>query len=97
MMSCEDCCRRIGLCGYHCLVRWRLWIRPFLFVSYAIVLMVIVPLLVVNCLGNPCTSMQKGQLIGGVFALLALPISFWQMIQHLIHYTKPYLQKHIIR
>jgi ABC-type Fe3+-siderophore transport system permease subunit len=65
--------------------------------SYAIVLIVIVPLLVVNCLWAECKTIEKSQLIGGVFALLALPITFWQLTQHMVHYTKPYLQKHVIR
>jgi len=28
---------------------------------------------------------------------MALPISFWDITQHLAHFTKPYLQKHIVR
>jgi len=27
---------------------------------------------------------------------MALPISFWEITQHMVHYTKPSLQKHII-
>ncbi|CAG7731744.1 unnamed protein product [Allacma fusca] len=27
----------------------------------------------------------------------SLPITFWEITQHLVHYTKPYLQKHVIR
>lgn len=91
------CCSRLAQCGYHCLIRWRMWIKPFVLVTYTLVIIVLVPMLFVNCLGQDCTNLQKSQLVGGVFALLALPISFWEMIQHLIHYTKPYLQKHIIR
>ncbi|KAG8190546.1 hypothetical protein JTE90_004121 [Oedothorax gibbosus] len=28
---------------------------------------------------------------------MALPITFWEITQHLVHYNKPYLQRHIIR
>uniref|UniRef100_T1JIJ2 Transmembrane protein 184C n=1 Tax=Strigamia maritima TaxID=126957 RepID=T1JIJ2_STRMM len=28
---------------------------------------------------------------------MTLPIALWEISQHLVHYTKPYLQKHVIR
>lgn len=36
-------------------------------------------------------------LIGGIFVFMAIPITLWEIVQHLINYTKPKLQKHIIR
>lgn len=36
-------------------------------------------------------------LIGGTFVILAIPISIWEIMQHMIHHSRPYLQKHIIR
>lgn len=36
-------------------------------------------------------------LIAGIFVVLSLIISLWHIIQHLIYYNKPYLQKYIVR
>jgi len=87
----------VGRCVFGCLNRWRLWIRPFVVVSYTAVLLVLVPFLVVDCLENECSRQQRTKVIGGLFALLGLPITLWQIIQHIVHYTKPYLQRHVIR
>lgn len=35
--------------------------------------------------------------VAGVFAFLALFLSIYEIVQHLSHYNKPYLQKYIIR
>lgn len=76
---------------------WRIWIRPLLLTLYAILIIVLVPVLIAHSINNGFTKADQGTLVGGAFVLLALPISIWQIIQHIIHYTKPSLQKHIIR
>ncbi|KAL0884110.1 hypothetical protein ABMA27_016129 [Loxostege sticticalis] len=76
--------------------QWRLWIRPFLVAFYVIVIVVIVPILIVRSVNNGFEK-EEAALVGGGFVLLALPISIWQITQHIVHYTKPSLQKHIIR
>ncbi|CAG9792136.1 unnamed protein product [Diatraea saccharalis] len=80
-----------------CFRQWRLWIRPFLIALYVILIVILVPLLIVHSLNNKSNKSVQAELIGGGFVLLALPISIWQITQHVVHYTKPYLQKHIIR
>lgn len=64
---------------------------------YALIIVVLLPLLVVNAVNNGFKKSDQGSLIGGVFVMMALPISFWEITQHMVHYTKPSLQKHIIR
>ncbi|PNF39809.1 Transmembrane protein 184C [Cryptotermes secundus] len=76
---------------------WRLWIRPAVMTVYALVIVVLLPILIVNAVNNGFTKNDQGSLIGGVFVMMALPISFWEITQHMVHYTKPSLQKHIIR
>ncbi|XP_064123624.1 transmembrane protein 184C isoform X2 [Loxodonta africana] len=39
----------------------------------------------------------KAWFIAGIFLLLTIPISLWVILQHLVHYTQPELQKPIIR
>ena len=64
---------------------------------YTIVIVILLPILVMNAVKNGFQKNDQGFLIGGVFVLMALPIAFWQITQHMVHYTKPRLQKHIIR
>jgi hypothetical protein len=64
---------------------------------YALVIVVLLPILVVSAVNNGFTKSDQYSLIGGVFVMMALPISFWEITQHMVHYTKPFLQKHIIR
>ncbi|XP_075055084.1 transmembrane protein 184C isoform X2 [Mixophyes fleayi] len=39
----------------------------------------------------------KAWFIAGIFVLMTIPISLWGILQHLVHYTQPELQKPIIR
>ncbi|XP_055918105.1 transmembrane protein 184C isoform X2 [Eupeodes corollae] len=81
----------------HFCKEWRIWIRPLLIVTYVIFAIIVVPLLIVNSLKDGFTRKDQLILIGGLFVLSAVPISIWHIIQHVIHFTKPILQKHIIR
>ncbi|XP_013109857.1 transmembrane protein 184C isoform X1 [Stomoxys calcitrans] len=76
---------------------WRIWIRPLLIVSYGIFAIIVVPLLIINSLKDGFSRRDQLILIGGLFVLSAVPVSIWHIIQHVIHFTKPILQKHIIR
>lgn len=74
-----------------------MWIRPLLILSYVIFAIIVVPLLIVNSVKDGFSRSDQLILIGGLFVLSAVPISIWHIIQHMIHFTKPILQKHIIR
>ncbi|MBN3290869.1 T184C protein, partial [Polypterus senegalus] len=39
----------------------------------------------------------KAWFIAGIFVFMTIPISLWGILQHLVHYTQPELQKPIIR
>jgi hypothetical protein len=64
---------------------------------YALVIIVVLPILVVNAVNNGFKKRDQYRLIGGVFVMMALPITFWEITQHMVHYTKPSLQRYIIR
>lgn len=78
------------------LKQWRLWIRPVVMIVYGLIIVVLLPFLISHAVRN---GLKKDQsvLIGGIFVMMALPISLWEITQHMVFYTKPYLQKHIIR
>lgn len=69
---------------------------------YLIVILIFLPLLI---LGLWKSGKSAGEfdvkfdvwLIGGIFTIMAVPISLWDITQHLVHYNKPHMQKYIIR
>ncbi|XP_055598013.1 transmembrane protein 184C [Uranotaenia lowii] len=77
--------------------QWRAWILPLLVLVYALFVIIVVPLLIVNSVKDGFTRKDQLILIGGLFVISALPVSIWQITQHIVHFTKPILQKHIIR
>lgn len=40
---------------------------------------------------------SKAWFIAGIFVFLTIPISLWGILQHIVHYTQPELQRPIIR
>lgn len=76
---------------------WRRWIRPLVMFVYIVILVVALPLMIVEFHENKTDAEVQFWFIGGLFVLLSLPISLWGILQHLVHYTEPLLQRHIIR
>lgn len=76
---------------------WRSWIRPVVLAIYIILLLVTVPLVAVHLEWNKTKAKKESWLIAMIFVIFTIPISFWTILQHLIYYTQPELQKHIIR
>jgi phosphatidylglycerophosphate synthase len=64
---------------------------------YALAALVFVPLFLVKSLEDGFNKRDQEILIAGIFVWVAIPLSLWEIIQHVIHYTQPKLQKHIIR
>ncbi|KAJ8913950.1 hypothetical protein NQ315_015188 [Exocentrus adspersus] len=86
----------LGKC-MECLSKWRLWIRPLFIFLYAFAALVFVPVFLAKSLEDGFNKHDQEILIAGVFVWVAIPISLWEIILHVIHYTQPKLQKHIIR
>ncbi|XP_055376553.1 transmembrane protein 184C isoform X2 [Condylostylus longicornis] len=76
---------------------WKLWIRPLLIITYIMFAIIVVPLLIINSVKDGFSRKDQLILIGGLLVLSAVPISVWHIMQHVLHFTKPILQKHIIR
>ncbi|KAL8609176.1 hypothetical protein ACOMHN_062417 [Nucella lapillus] len=79
------------------LQRWRRWIRPVCFTMYFICLIVALPLCIVELENEGAPTYLEAWFIGGLFVMMAVPISFWSILQHLVYYTQPDLQRHIVR
>ncbi|XP_018023003.1 transmembrane protein 184C [Hyalella azteca] len=89
MCGCSSC---HNLCS-----RWRLWIRPLVFFVYAAVILGVLPYVIYKMVQDGVDKFQFAWLVGGLFVFITIPISLWQITHHLVNYTKPKLQKHIIR
>ncbi|CAH0393958.1 unnamed protein product [Bemisia tabaci] len=77
---------------------WTQWLRPLVALVYSVIILVLVPYLTIAAFEESTTKKDSFvYLIAGIFVMMAVPISFWEIVQHMIHYTKPSLQKHIIR
>ncbi|KAK5643294.1 hypothetical protein RI129_007139 [Pyrocoelia pectoralis] len=81
----------------NCIIHWRYWIGPLAIFLYAIAVLVFVPLFLVKSVQDGFNKRDQEIFIAGIFAWLAVPISLWEIIQHVINYSEPKLQKPIIR
>lgn len=72
-------------------------LRPVVFLIYTLVLLVLIPLLVLQAINDGTKKSSSAYTIAGIFVLMAVPISIWEIVMHTLHYTKPKLQKYIIR
>ena len=79
------------------LTHWRGWIRPLVLSLYVLLLLVGLPFMIVEFQVKEKEYIWQAWFIGGFFVILAVPISLWGIMQHIIHYTQPNLQRHIIR
>ncbi|XP_054721919.1 transmembrane protein 184C-like [Uloborus diversus] len=85
------------MCSSWFILRWRMWIRPVVMIIYGLVILIVLPICAVKFQQNGTSPHMQAWFTGGMFVLLALPITFWEITQHLVHYNKPYLQRYIIR
>ncbi|XP_027131732.1 transmembrane protein 184C-like [Larimichthys crocea] len=76
---------------------WRRWIRPLVLVLYALLLVAVLPLCIWELQKDKVGTHSKAWFIAGVFVFLTIPISLWGILQHIVHYTQPELQRPIIR
>lgn len=76
---------------------WKRWIRPLVVVLYVSLLLVVLPLCIWELQKTGVGIHNKAWFIAGIFVFMTVPISLWGILQHLVHYTQPELQKPIIR
>lgn len=64
---------------------------------YILLLLVVLPLCIWQLQKLEVGIHNKAWFIAGIFVFMTIPISLWGILQHLVHYTQPELQKPIIR
>ncbi|XP_067663082.1 transmembrane protein 184C-like [Haliotis asinina] len=80
-----------------CINRWRKWIRPLVILVYIMLLTVALPLCIWELNRTKKEVHVQAWFVGGLFVMMSLPISLWGIVQHLVYYTQPQLQRNIIR
>lgn len=76
---------------------WQQWVKALLVLAYVLFVLVALPWLIVYTVKDGLTRKDQLLLIGGIFVLASLPLSIWHILQHALHFTKPILQKPIMR
>ncbi|XP_048861150.1 transmembrane protein 184C [Brienomyrus brachyistius] len=76
---------------------WRRWIRPLAVVLYIFLLLAVLPLCIWEVQKSEVGVHNKAWFIAAIFVFMTIPISLWGILQHLVHYTQPELQKPTIR
>lgn len=73
------------------------WLSSVPIVLLICILTFVLPALTIVSVEREIKKQEKTALIGGIFVILALPISLYEITQHMIYYSRPSLQKHVIR
>ena len=73
------------------------YVRPVVMVAYAAAMLIAIPLSVVYLVGKHSEAHVIAWFIAGIFVLATIPISLWDISQHLAHYTQPDLQRYYVR
>ncbi|PFX26674.1 Transmembrane protein 184C [Stylophora pistillata] len=76
---------------------FRSWLRPVVISLYFVLLCVALPLTVWELHRSRAETHVQAWFIAGCFVFLTIPISLWGILQHLVNYTKPELQRRIVR
>lgn len=82
---------------WECWAYWRLTLKVSVILLYLVILCVCLPLLIWGLIRQHAETSFSARFVAGIFVLLTLPIFLWGLLQHLLNYTQPHLQKHIIR
>ncbi|XP_060070222.1 transmembrane protein 184C-like [Ylistrum balloti] len=80
-----------------CIGQWKRWIRPGFIALYFILAIIALPLCIIELHSEGEPTHVQAWFAGGIFVMCAVPISLWGILQHLVNYTQPHLQRHIIR
>ena len=83
--------------NWSCWSHWRGWCKPAVATFYGFLLVIAVPLLVYHLSAKKDHAKMAAWFMAGLFMLLTLPIFLAGLVQHVLNYTQPHLQKHIIR
>ncbi|XP_028400020.1 transmembrane protein 184C-like [Dendronephthya gigantea] len=80
-----------------CCSNWRVWLKPLAVVVYILLLCISVPLCIWELHNRRAQTHTQAWFIGAIFVFFTIGFAFAGIIQHLLNYTKPHLQRYILR
>ncbi|XP_003741610.1 transmembrane protein 184C [Galendromus occidentalis] len=90
--------RQISFNAQSCARNWRIWFRAVAAISYIAILVVFLPWCIYQLQAKQKIDFRRmAFLLAGGFLMMTLPFSLYEIAGHIGNYSKPYLQKHIIR
>jgi len=95
--DCISSLKRQQCIRWNCWFHWRWWLKVALATVYALVVVVAFPIMIWRLIEVDARAHITAWFIAGMFVLLTLPIFLAGLVQHLTNYTRPDLQRHIIR
>ena len=94
----RQCCASLSCIGWRCWLRWRVWLTIMMMAMYLLISAIwLSSLTYVFIARNSPFSSFKSWYIGSFFVLGTLAVSLITLRQHWVHYTRPDLQRYIIR
>ena len=95
--DCLGSLKRQRCIHWNCWFHWRWWLKIALATVYALIVVVAFPIMIWRLIEANVEAHITAWFIAGMFVLLTLPIFMAGLVQHLTNYTRPDLQRHIIR
>ncbi|XP_046852379.1 transmembrane protein 184C-like [Xenia sp. Carnegie-2017] len=80
-----------------CFNSWRVWLKPLAVIVYILLLCISVPLCIWELHNRRARTHTQACFIGAIFMFFTIGFAIAGIIQHLLNYTKPHLQKYILR
>ncbi|XP_072040979.1 transmembrane protein 184C-like [Amphiura filiformis] len=76
---------------------WKIWLRRTVYVTYFTFMLLIIPVLIYELVRNVADFSILIWFLAGMATIFAVPISLWGILNHLLHFTQPALQRKILR
>ncbi|OQR73076.1 transmembrane protein-like [Tropilaelaps mercedesae] len=89
--------RQISFNAHSCIRNWRIWFKAVSAIAYLAILTVFLPWWIAKMIREGASPRMQAFLAAGIFLMMTLPISLYEIAGHIGNYSKPYLQKHVIR
>ncbi|XP_065886088.1 transmembrane protein 184C-like [Dysidea avara] len=97
LKDCLNSLKRQRCIRWNCWFHWRWWFKVVLATLYTLIVLVAFPIMIWRLIEADVKAHITAWFIAGMFVLLTLPIFLAGLVQHLTNYTRPDLQRHIIR
>ena len=76
---------------------WKIWLRRTVYITYFTFMLLIIPVLIWELVVKGATFATIIWFLAGMATIFSVPISLWGILNHLIHFTQPDLQRKILR